>query len=46
MHANYFINVSNATSADVVELMQTVRARVHDRWGIMLGVSPKLRLWH
>ena len=42
MHANYFINVADAKAADVMELMRTVRARVHDKWGVMLEPEVKL----
>lgn len=42
MHANYFVNTGNATAADVVELMRTVRTRVHDKWGVTLEPEVKL----
>jgi UDP-N-acetylmuramate dehydrogenase len=42
MHANYFINVDNATSQDVMTLMRAVRERVFDKWGITLEPEVKL----
>jgi len=42
MHANYFINTGDATAADVVGLMEVVRQRVHDRWGVMLEPEVKV----
>lgn len=42
MHANYFINTGDARAADVLELMRTVRTRVHDKWGVMLEPEVKL----
>lgn len=42
MHANYFINTGGATADDVKALMRTVRARVHDQWGVTLEPEVKL----
>ena len=42
MHANYIINTGGATSADVKDLMRTVRQRVHDQWGVTLEPEVKL----
>lgn len=42
MHANYFVNTGEGKAADVLELMRTVRTRVHDRWGVMLEPEVKL----
>jgi UDP-N-acetylmuramate dehydrogenase len=42
MHANYFVNVGGGTAADVRELMQAVRGRVLERWGVMLEPEVKL----
>jgi len=42
MHANYFINTGNATAADVIDLMRTVRTQVHDKWGVVLDPEVKL----
>jgi UDP-N-acetylmuramate dehydrogenase len=42
MHANYFINTDDGTAADVLELMRSVRARVHDQWGVTLEPEVKL----
>lgn len=44
MHANYFINSGGATAADVTALMEVVRQRVHDRWGVTLEPEVKLIL--
>ncbi|MEO8478515.1 MAG: UDP-N-acetylmuramate dehydrogenase [Gemmatimonadota bacterium] len=41
MHANYFINTGGATAADVTDLMDMVRQRVHERWGVMLEPEVK-----
>jgi UDP-N-acetylmuramate dehydrogenase len=42
MHANYFINAGNATGADVVGLMRTVRTRVKEKWDVVLEPEVKL----
>ncbi len=42
MHANYFLNVADATAGDVLELMRSVRSRVHDQWGVTLEPEVKL----
>ncbi|HET9065278.1 MAG TPA: UDP-N-acetylmuramate dehydrogenase [Gemmatimonadales bacterium] len=41
MHANYFINTGGATAQDVVALMDVVRQRVSDRWGVTLEPEVK-----
>lgn len=40
-HANFIINAGNATSADVLELMNLCRHRVFDRYGVVL--EPEVR---
>ena len=42
MHANYFVNTGEGTAEDVLALMRTVRARVRDRWGVVLEPEVKL----
>jgi UDP-N-acetylmuramate dehydrogenase len=42
MHANYFVNVADATAEDVLGLMRQVRRRVHDEWGVDLEPEVKL----
>ena len=41
-HANFIVNLGNATAADVVELIALARATVLSRTGIEL--SPEVRL--
>jgi UDP-N-acetylmuramate dehydrogenase len=42
MHANFIVNLGGAQAQDILQLIQTVQARVHDRWGISL--HPEVRL--
>lgn len=42
MHANYFVNTSSGTAADVTALMREVRSRVLARWGVTLEPEVKL----
>lgn len=42
MHANYFVNTGGGSAADVTSLMQLVRRRVHEQWGVMLEPEVKL----
>ena len=42
MHANYFVNTGDGTAVDVMELMQIVRSKVHDEWGVLLEPEVKL----
>ena len=42
MHANYFVNVGDATAHDVLSLMRLVRDRVRDQWGVVLEPEVKL----
>ena len=42
MHANYFVNTGDGTAADVIALMQQVRERVKERWGVELVPEVKL----
>ncbi|MBM4059575.1 MAG: UDP-N-acetylmuramate dehydrogenase [Planctomycetes bacterium] len=43
LHANYFVNDGTGSAADFVALMQEVRRRVRDRFGIEL--EPEVRFW-
>ena len=43
MHANYFVNAEGGTAADFVALMQEVRRRVHDKFGVEL--QPEVKFW-
>jgi len=36
MHANFIMNVDNATSADILALIDLARTRVHERFGVEL----------
>ena len=42
MHANYFVNVGDATAQDVLSLMRVARDRVRERWGVVLEPEVKL----
>jgi UDP-N-acetylmuramate dehydrogenase len=42
MHANYFINMGNATAADVQKLMEHVRKTVLKKTGVEL--QPEVRV--
>jgi UDP-N-acetylmuramate dehydrogenase len=42
MHANYFVNTGNATSADVRGLIAQARETVQQRFGIELETEVKL----
>lgn len=42
LHANFFLNVHEATARDVYALMQEARARVRDRFGIELENEVRL----
>ena len=41
-HANFIVNVGNATSADIEDLAETVRAKVYEKFGIMLEYEIKI----
>ena len=41
-HANYILNVGGATAADVLALIDRVRARVRERAGVEL--EPEIKL--
>lgn len=43
VHANYIVNVGGATGADFLALMELVRARVHERHGIVL--EDEVEVW-
>ena len=42
-HANYSVNEGQGTSADFVQLMQRVQARVRERFGVEL--HPEVKMW-
>ena len=41
-HANFIVNVGNATSADIEDLAETVRTKVYEKFGIMLEYEIKI----
>ncbi|HEY3397477.1 MAG TPA: UDP-N-acetylmuramate dehydrogenase [Armatimonadota bacterium] len=41
-HANFIVNLGHARAQDVLELIQTIRARVHEQFGVDL--EPEIRL--
>ncbi|MGE3174781.1 MAG: UDP-N-acetylmuramate dehydrogenase [Planctomycetota bacterium] len=43
VHANYFVNLGDGTCADFVALMDEVRGRVQDRFGVAL--EPEVKQW-
>jgi UDP-N-acetylmuramate dehydrogenase len=43
MHANYFINTGGGSAVDFVALMQEVRRRVRDKFGVDL--EPEVKFW-
>lgn len=43
VHANYFVNRGGGTCADFLALMDQVRRRVQERFGI--GLEPEVRIW-
>jgi UDP-N-acetylmuramate dehydrogenase len=42
-HANYFVNDQNGTFADFMALLEDVRSRVEERFGI--GLVPEVKVW-
>ena len=42
VHANFFVNRGGATSGEVMALVQLVRSRVHERYGIDLELEIEL----
>lgn len=42
-HANFIVNLGNASAADVLMLMERVRQIVQDRFGVRL--EPEVRIW-
>ncbi len=36
VHANFIVNTGNATAADILNLIEVIRNRVKERWGIVL----------
>jgi UDP-N-acetylmuramate dehydrogenase len=43
LHANYFVNVGNGTCQDFLVLMEEVRKRVQQQFGVHL--EPEVKLW-
>jgi UDP-N-acetylmuramate dehydrogenase len=43
MHANYFVNDGTGSAADFTALMDEVRARVKERFGVVL--EPEVKFW-
>ena len=43
LHANYFVNSGTGTCEDFLALMEEVRKRVQDRFGVYL--EPEVKLW-
>ncbi len=43
VHANYFVNSSNGTCAQFLELLEEVRRRVQSKFGVYL--EPEVKLW-
>ncbi len=41
-HANFIVNLGNATSSDVLSLMEYIQQQVHRRFGVML--EPEVRV--
>ncbi|MBM3249254.1 MAG: UDP-N-acetylmuramate dehydrogenase [Candidatus Omnitrophica bacterium] len=42
-HANFILNCGNASSCDVVKLMNSVRRQVKNKFGIVL--EPEIKIW-
>ena len=42
MHANYFVNVADATAADVRALIGTAREAVSKQFGVLLETEVKV----
>jgi UDP-N-acetylmuramate dehydrogenase len=42
MHANYIVNLGGATASDVLALVETIRRRVQERFGVELALEVKL----
>jgi UDP-N-acetylmuramate dehydrogenase len=42
-HANFIVNLGNASARDVLILMERVRSAVQDRFGVRL--EPEVRIW-
>jgi len=42
LHANYIVNLGGANAADVRAVIETVRQRVHQRFGVDLALEVKL----
>jgi UDP-N-acetylmuramate dehydrogenase len=43
VHANYFVNEAQGTAADFVALLNEVRTRVRDKFGVTL--EPEVKFW-
>ena len=42
MHANYIVNLGDATAADVLRVIETIRERVRREWSVELDLEVKL----
>ena len=42
LHSGFIINIGGATATDILQLMQIVRARVQDQFGVLL--EPEVRI--
>lgn len=42
-HTGFVVNTGNATAADVLQLIEDVQRRVHERFGVHL--EPEVRMW-
>lgn len=44
-HANFIINYDNATSHDIIELIQLVRKKVQEQYGVLLELEQVIVKW-
>lgn len=44
-HANFIVNRKNATFKDVIDLINYIKEKVYDKYGILLQVEPKIIYW-
>lgn len=44
-HANFIVNKNNATTADVLNLINFIKLKVYENYKINLEVEPKIILW-
>ena len=45
-HGNFIINTGGATSTDIINLIELVREKVHDKYGITLALEQKILSTH